>query len=220
MANTKKARPEGEFRHGTSFGKRGELLYDAPIEILGAEDLALFGITWEDCRFLNYGGQRLRVYFFPTANRAFAEDQWRYLSTRHSAEYAAGRCMVPGVRRAFKRCPDRNSCARCPYGRSPDQKQPPVISLNSLLEDGFDVPSDQSAEAPALSKLEYEALRARMDAEDPRIAAALELRVLGGWRVQEIANALGISGPRVYQLIERAREIGEEYRRDASGDMR
>ena len=85
-----------------------------------------------------------------------------------------------------------------------------------VLEDGFDVPSDQSAEAPALSKLEYEALRARMDAEDPRIAAALELRVLGGWSVREIAGALSVSGPRVYQLIERAREIGEEYRREAS----
>ena len=56
--------------------------------------------------------------------------------------------------------------------------------------------------------------RARMDAEDPRIALAFEGKELYGETVQEIADELGVSAPRVYQLIARAREIGKSYRKE------
>ena len=52
-----------------------------------------------------------------------------------------------------------------------------------------------------------------MDAEDPRIAKALEMKVLQGYSVREIAEELEISQPRVYQLIARAKAIGMEYRK-------
>ena len=65
-----------------------------------------------------------------------------------------------------------------------------------------------------LSKLEYQAIRNLMDAEDPRIAMAFEAKVLYGDSVKMIAADLGVSKPKVYQLIKRAKVIGRQYRKD------
>lgn len=69
-------------------------------------------------------------------------------------------------------------------------------------------------ERQAVKKMEYADIRARMDAEDPRIARAFEAKELFGYSVREIAAELGVSGPRVYQLIARAKAIGKEHRQD------
>lgn len=212
MAKTKKAGLEAEFKHNTSVGADGEILYDCPIEIKDKADLDNFGITWDDCRYLRFNGsQRMRVYFFKTENRELAEAQWSYLDTLHSSGFASTRCMVPGRKKPFIKCPTTNSCARCPYGRKPEDKQAPVISLDGLLDDGYEPAPAESVEHRVLKKIEYEEIRARMDAEDPRIALAFEGKELYGETVQELAAELGVSTPRVYQLIARAREIGRTY---------
>lgn len=122
--------------------------------------------------------------------------------------------MVPGRKKPFIKCPTTNSCARCPHGRKPEDKLAPVISLDGLLEDGYEPAPAESVERQVLKKIEYEEIRARMDAEDPRIALAFEAKELCGETVQEIANELGVSAPRVYQLIARAKEIGRSYREE------
>ena len=53
-----------------------------------------------------------------------------------------------------------------------------------------------------------------MDAEDPRIALAFEAKELYGDSVRVIAADLGVSEPRVYQLIKRAKTIGRQFRKD------
>ena len=60
--------------------------------------------------------------------------------------------------------------------------------------------------------MEYEVIKAMMDAKDTRIARAFELKELQGYSVREISAELQISQPRVYQLIARAKAIGKEYR--------
>ena len=65
-----------------------------------------------------------------------------------------------------------------------------------------------------LAKIEYQAIRALMDAEDPRIALAFEAKELYGDSVKTIAADLGVSEPRVYQLIKHAKEIGRQFRKD------
>ena len=211
MANNEKAKSEAEFRHNTSIGPNGELLFDCPIEIRNQQDLDAFGITWNDCRTLNFhGSDKVTVYFFKTENRAFAEYQWSYLDTQHSRGYASVRCMIPGKRKAFIKCPDTVSCATCPYK---DKKQAPIISWDGLVETGYEpvgsAPVDEQIEA----KMVYENIKAIMDAEDTRIARAFEMKVLQGYSVKEIAAELQISQPRVYQLITRAKTIGMEYRK-------
>ena len=53
MARTKKAGLGAEYKHATSFGANGEILYDCPIEIKDQADMDNFGITTEDCRYLH-----------------------------------------------------------------------------------------------------------------------------------------------------------------------
>ena len=215
MARAKKAGLGAEFKHGTSIGANGEILYDCPIEIKDKADLDNYNIGWDDCRFLNFNGsQKMRVYFYKTPDQAFAESQWEYINTLHSSGYFSVRCMVPGKRKAFVRCRDTNRCAECPYGRTPETKQIPVVSWDGLLDTGWEPTPAESVEHQVMAKLEYQAIRALMDAEDPRIAIAFEAKELYGDSVKKIAADLGVSEPRVYQLLNRAKAIGRQFRED------
>ena len=99
-----------------------------------------------------------------------------------------------------------------------EQKQSPVISLNGLTESGWEPVPAESPEHQVMAKMEYEEIRARMDAEDVRIAQAFEAKVLFGDSVKMIAADLGVSEPRVYQLINRAKTIGKEYRKETEDE--
>ena len=123
--------------------------------------------------------------------------------------YASVRCMIPGKRKAFIKCPDTNSCANCP---NKDKKRSPIISWDELTKNGNEPVEDYSLHEQVEAKLLYERIKAVMDAEDTRIARALEMKVLLGFSVKEIAAELGVSEPRTYQLISRAKAIGKEYR--------
>ena len=119
--------------------------------------------------------------------------------------------MIPGKRKAFIKCPDTVSCATCPYK---DKKQAPIISWDGLVETGYEPVGSAPVDEQVAAKLEYEGIKAMMDAEDTRIARAFEMKILQGYTVREIAAKLKISEPRVYQLIARAKAIGKEYRKN------
>lgn len=212
MAKTKKAELEAEFKHNTSIGADGAILYDAPIQIRDQEDLDNYHISWRDCRTLSFhGSERVTVYFMKVESRALAEYMWASLDTEHSRGYASVRCMIPGKRKVYIKCPDTNSCANCPHK---EDKQAPVISWDGLVESGYEPAADASPEESAVAKSEYTSIKAVMDAEDPRIAMAFEAKTLYGDSVREIAADLGVSEPRVYQLIARAKAIGKEFRQN------
>lgn len=214
MARTNKVNESnsGEFRHGTTVGENGEILYDAPVVIKDKADMKNFDITDDDCKYLHRGSsERVRVFFYKTTNRAFAEYQWESLNNLHSSGYNSTRCIVPGTRKPFVKCPDTNKCSECPYGRTPETKQAAFVSFDELVDSGWEPVSEETVERPAIAKKEYEELRVLMDAEDVRIAQALEAKVLLGDSVKKIAQDLGVSEPRVYQLIARAKAIGKEY---------
>lgn len=140
----------------------------------------------------------------------FAEYQWSYLDTQHSRGCASVRCMIPGKRKAFIKCPDTVSCATCPYK---GKKQAPIISWDGLVETGYEPVGSAPVDEQVGAKMEYECIKAMMDSEDTRIARAFEMKELQGYSVTEIAKELEISQPRVYQLIARAKTIGMEYRK-------
>ena len=86
------------------------------------------------------------------------------------------------------------------------------------MDSGWEPVPGESVENQVLAKIEYQEIRARMDAEDPRIAQALEAKVLACESVDQIAADLGVSKPRVYQLLNRAKAIGKEYRRETENE--
>ena len=211
MAKTKKAGLEAEFKHNTSIGADGAILYDAPIQIRDQEDLDNYHISWRDCRTLNFhGSERVTVYFMAVESRALAEYMWASLDTQHSRGFASTRCWIPGKRKPFIRCPDTISCANCPHK---EDKQPPVISWDELVETGYEPVANTSPEESAVAKSEYDSIKTVMNIEDPHIAQAFEMKELLGYSVKEIAAEFDLSEPRIYQLVARAKAIGREYRK-------
>ena len=212
MAKTKKAGLEAEFKHNTSIGADGTILYDAPIQIRDQQDLDNYHISWRDCRTLSFhGSEKVTVYFMAVESRAVAEYMWASLDTQHSRGFASTRCWIPGKRKLFIRCPDTASCANCPHK---EDKQPPVISWDELVESGYELAAGASPEESAVAKSEWESIKSVMDSEDPHIAQAFEMKELLGYSVKEIAAALDLSEPRIYQLVARAKAIGREYRQE------
>ena len=88
---------------------------------------------------------------------------------------------------------------------------------DGLIDAGCDPAAADSVERQIkiIAKAAYEDLRRRMDAEDPRIAQAFEVKELFGDSVKETAKALQVSEPRVYQLIARAKATGKEYKKES-----
>lgn len=97
------------------------------------------------------------------------------------------RCMIPGKRKAFIKCPDTVSCATCPYK---DKKQAPLISWDGLVETGYEPVGRAPVDEQAIEKDEYNSIKALMDAEDARIARAFKMKELQGYSVREITAEL------------------------------
>lgn len=205
-----------EFKHGTSIGANGEILYDCPIEIKDKDDLRNYGITWDDCKSIRFGkSEKITVYFLKTENREFAEYQWSYLDTQHSRGFASVRCMIPGKRKPWIKCPDTTPCADCPHKKN---RKPPVISWDGLIDTGYEPVPSAPVDEQVHAKMEFAEIRKLMDAEDPRIAQAFIAKELAGEPVKEIAERLGVSAPRVYQFVSRAKAIGKKYREENQND--
>ena len=192
-----------------TINESGEAVYEAPIEIRDKADLANYGITWEDCKTLRFGtSDRITVYFFQTTNRKIAEEQWRYLNSRHSKGYRSTRCMVPGKKKHLIICPDSNKCSECPYGRKLEDRKARVISWEGMLEDSY----EPAGQAPTDKRAELDEIKERLNRKNPDIMRVIILKELYGYSVSEIADMMGISERRVYYHIKQAKVIGEQYR--------
>lgn len=220
MVKTLSIQEMSAFRYQTCIGPNDETLYHAPIEIESKADLDNYGISWDDCRTISFGGTDPRtVYFFWTSNRELAEEQWRWLNRDHSAKVALTRCMIPGTRKVLIRCPTCNSCARCPYGKTFEEKQLNTISWEQMQEAaGNGEDNDNACGSPTEElgdiRLMIDEVQRILDEEDERLMKALRMKELLGFTIPEIAEELKCSEPRIYQLIavakKKARKILED----------
>ena len=205
------------YHYQTCIGENGETLYHAPIEIESRADLENYGITWKECRCISFGGtDRRTVYFYRTPNRELAEDQWRYLRKTHTEKVSITRCMIPGIRKTYIHCPTCNSCVRCPYGRTLPDKMLNTISLDRMMEDACAEETESfsagnTTEDTAILNALITALESILDKEDKRLMKALKMKELLGYPIKEIADRLGCSQPRVYQLLQRTKTIAREF---------
>lgn len=220
MAKRLSAQEVSAFRYQTCTGENGETLYHCPMEIEGKADLDNYGITWDDCRTIDFGGTDPRVvYFYKTPNRALAEFQWRSLNRDHTAKVAITRCMIPGERKTLIRCPTTNACAHCPFGKKVADKQLNIISWDKMVEDAYeaednDNANDSPTEETGDFNLLLDAVQEVLDVEDERLMKALKMKELLGFSVREIADQLDCSQPRVYQLVKRAKDVAREVLAD------
>ena len=204
------------FRYRTSTGENGETLYHMPIEIRSQADLDNYGITLSDCKTIHFGGTNHRiVYFFLTANRALAEEQWRYLNRKHMSLVAKTRCMVPGKRKPLKRCHPSNACSRCPYGKSTADKQLNIISWEKLTEAIEKIPEEMIARDfisdTAENRMLVEELQEELDRKNPRWMRVLRKYYIENHTLQEIGDESGISAVAVLKRVNRALRLARDF---------
>lgn len=113
------------------------------------------------------------------------------------------------------RCPETNKCAQCSFPEYRDHHQPDSISWEEMAASGFEDESDNRMAEQLQSKIEYEEIRRLMDAENPFITQAFELKEEGRYSVTEIAERLNISPRNVYYYLSRAKAIGQKYNRES-----
>ena len=183
----------------------GKEVYAAPIEIEHSSQLESLGISWSQCRTWYIGNERITVHLTPSD-----EETYRFLlgelRARHRNDYRNSRCMVPGKYHLI-RCPECNSCRKCPYPEYRDQRQPTVISW----DEGIESDSREMAELYE-AKVQYEEIRERMVREDPLIAEIFEMKEGSGMTVKEIADRLGLTPRQIYYYLQKAQDIGRKSR--------
>lgn len=208
--NTERFTPE-ELQTLTRLIHSGTPVFLAPIEIENEDQFEALHITQEHCRTWSIGSEKVLVHLTPTD-----EPTYRYLlnelRSKHRQGYRSVRCMIPGKQKVLIRCPDTNKCSACPFGRKPEDRDPNVISWDELADAGVEPEGHDRTVERLHAKLEYDEIRRRMIAEDPKIALAFEMKERDGMGVAEIANALGVTDRQVYYLLQKARSIGTAYK--------
>ena len=181
-----------------------EIIY-APIEIESADQLHALGATWEDCKTWKFGHEYIKVLLVP-ADEEVRDYLVKELNRRHSRDLRSSRCMIPGRRSAYIQCPSENSCLNCPFGREREVCQRQVLSLDSLMEEGFDPAGEDITSKRAEDTIELDRILSCLREEDPRLLDLVYLKA-AGYRSQEIADQLGISRRTYVRLEQKIREI-------------
>jgi len=208
-ANEERFTPE-ELRTLTRLIREGTRVFLAPIEIEDRSQFEALHITQEQCRTWRVGSEKVLVHLTPADEQTYTF-LLNELRSKHRQGYRSIRCMVPGRQKPLVRCPDSNKCSACPYGRTPQDRDPNSISWEEFTENGLE-PEDTDRTIERLhAKLEYDEIRRRMIAEDPLIALAFEMKERDDMTVDEIVTALGVTTRQVYYLLQKAKAIGAKF---------
>ena len=84
-----------------------------------------------------------------------------------------------------------------------------MVSWNEMVDKGYDPAAHDSTSEPALNRITYQEIRAEWNAADPRLARAFEMSE-SGYDIKDIMVELNLSQRRVYQLIEKAKEMAKQ----------
>ena len=184
-----------------------EIIY-APIEIESADQLHALGATWEDCNTWTIGVTPVKVYLVEAdeATRDFLVSE---LERKYTKRFRDVRCMVPGNIKAWIRCPECNKCNACPYGRSADDHEGVMISLDDLMENGYESATGDVTAEQAENELLLEELLEKLRSLNPLYVDIIHLKA-AGYSTTEIASKLGISQPTVSRMLRKIQNLTDE----------
>ena len=178
----------------------------APLEIESADDLEYMPVDQGFVTKILIGKRWVKVLLVeaePEVCKLMLTD----LKRKYNNSYRQHRCLVPGVRKDWVRCPETNHCDACPYGRDPEQYDPGRLSLEGMLEAEEDVP-DPGYSVERI--MEWREIFAALEEVSPEAVRAIKLK-LAGFTLHEIADRMGRSVSAVNRLIEKARAFIEGY---------
>jgi len=200
-----------EIETKTNLEEKGETVYYIPIEVQNPDHLEILGITRDQCRTWRYGTELKTVHLTPCGKEVFmllSHNLW----VQQTQEYRRNRCMVPGKQKPLIRCPETNKCDACPFGFSPWNRQPNIISLDELMDTDREPCYEESVDQLVCQRMELQEIRAMMDEKDKRLFEIFVLMNLLGYKKCAIAKILHTSPKHVEQLIEEMNDIIRQFR--------
>ena len=189
----------------------GKTVFWAPIEIESDEQMEALGITRKQCRVWRFGIVDVWIHLTPV-DQETCEFLLESLRAKHKHVTREKRCMIPGERRPLIRCPECNACTHCPFPEARDRYSSAPLSLDSMMENGVDIPIPEDVYGLVETRDEIEAVSAAIKAVNPKYLRAITLYAYYGMSVKEIAAEMRETPRNVYYYIEQARKIGSKFK--------
>lgn len=186
---------------------RGTAAFPAPIEIENEEQMEALGITREQCCTWQIGRISVTVHLTPADQETY-EYLLRDLRGKYLREHRERRCRIPGKLKTMIVCPERNKCDDCPYPEYRGLWTGKPISLDAMMEKGYEIPYTENGYEQVALEGEVQAICEAIRRENPKYLQAILLRELAGMSAQEIADRMQDTPRKVYYYIEKAKEIG------------
>ena len=176
-----------EYPYWTQYNEAGEIVYSIPMDVMN--DIPVDDDDEEySYSFLPIpGGKARRVWCYETTDRAIAFELRRDVNTTHTQE---------------RRHEEREHATD---GISGDD--------GSIATRGYTGPArEPQVEKFVLDKIEREELKVKMEAKDPRVWMVFSRKYYEGDDVSVLMKELNLSQPRIYQLLNKGRQIAAQHR--------
>lgn len=189
----------------------GKQVWMAPMVIEDERQLKAMGLSRNRCRTWRSGREKCLVYLTPANKETFNYLKQEMDAVRKRAERNR-RCLIPGTRNDYIRCPEYYRCDQCPFGRGGEIRTERIVSRDLLMESEretavcWDTPEKIILERETIAEV-----KDRMRRKNERILQAFELKELQGLDTREVAERLGDTSRNVYYYVSEAKRIAREY---------
>lgn len=192
--------------------KNGVEVYPAPIVIENEGQLSTIGITRADCFMQWIGPRKVLVHYSPASKEVF-DLMYGSIRTEFRREARRSRCLISGAAGLPIQCPDSIKCRECPFPEIRDRRLANDLSWDLLVDDGFDMASDEKIDKQIADRDEVERIRHHLIEANPELAEMAEMAA-DGFSVKEISERMGKLPVTVYKRFERITRIGNKYREE------
>ena len=177
-----------EYPYWTHYNEAGEIVFSVPMDVMN--DIP---VDDEDDEKYSYsflpipGGKAKRVWCYETTDRAIAFELRRDENTTHTQD---------------RRHEEREHATDEVKGDG-----------ESVATRGYTGPArEPQVEKFVLDKIEREELKVKMEAKDPRVWMVFSRKYYEGEDVSVLMKELDLSQPRIYQLLNKGKQIAAQHR--------
>ena len=177
-----------EYPYWTHYNEAGEIVYSVPMDVLNDIPVDEYDEEKYSYSFLPIpGGKAKRVWCYETTDRAIAFELRRDENTTHSQD------------------------------RRHEEREHAMDEIKgdgeSVATRGYTGPArEPQVEKFVLDKIEREELKVKMEAKDPRVWMVFSRKYYEGEDVSVLMKELDLSQPRIYQLLNKGKQIAAQHR--------
>ena len=186
--------------------EKGQTVYLAPLVIENEGQYETLHISRSACRYCVYGRIRHLIHFTP-AGKEISDLFTSELEQLSKSILRQHRCLIPGTRKDYIRCPEENRCCECPFGKRADKIDSQFISLEALLQSGYEPIGSEPISNHIIRKDEYNRLMEELFRSGKKPYQAFILHMIRGYSVEETADMMQEKPRNIYYYLNEAKKI-------------